>query len=63
MLLEEMERPPEAVYLIMDRTYEGDRTRAKGVELGYIYLEWNVEKFDCYNRFFFVRQGLVTITT
>ena len=36
MLLEEMERPPEAVYLIMDRAYEGDRTRAKGVELGYM---------------------------
>ena len=34
--MEEMKRPPEAVYLIMDRTYEGDRTRAKGVELGYM---------------------------
>ena len=36
MLLEEMKRPPEAVYLIMDRAYEGDRTRAKGIELGYM---------------------------
>jgi len=36
ILLEEMKRPPEAVYLIMDRAYEGDRTRAKGVELGYM---------------------------
>ena len=36
ILLEEMKRPPEAVYLIMDRAYEGDRTRAKGIELGYM---------------------------
>jgi len=36
MLLKEMKRPPEAVYLIMGRAYEGDRTRAKGVELGYM---------------------------
>jgi transposase len=36
MLLEEMERPPEAAYLIMDRAHEGDRTRDKGVELGYM---------------------------
>ena len=34
-LLEETKRPPETVFLIMDRAYEGDRTRAKGVELGY----------------------------
>ena len=36
MLLEETKRPPEAVYLIMDRAYEGDRTRATGVERGYM---------------------------
>lgn len=35
-LLEETKRLPEIIYLIMDRVYEGDRTRAKGVELGYI---------------------------
>jgi hypothetical protein len=38
MVFEEMERPPEAVYLIMERTYECDRTRAKGVELGYMLV-------------------------
>jgi transposase len=38
MLLEEMKRPPETVYLIMDRVYEGDRNRAKGVELSIFRL-------------------------
>ena len=36
MLLEEMKHPPEVVYLIMDRAYKGDRTRVKGIELGYM---------------------------
>lgn len=35
-LLEETKRPSETLYLIMDRAYEGDRTSAKGLELGYI---------------------------
>ena len=35
-LLEEMKPPAQAAYLLMDRAYEGDRTRAKSVGLGYI---------------------------
>ena len=36
LLLETLERSGEQVYLIMDRAYEGDRTREKAIEKGYI---------------------------
>jgi transposase len=31
-----MERSEEQLYLLMDRAYEGDKTRAKAVEKGFI---------------------------
>ena len=34
--MDEMERWPEQVYLLMDRAYEGDKMRAKAVEKGFI---------------------------
>ena len=36
LLLEELERLPEQVYLLMDRAYEGDKMRAKATEKGFI---------------------------
>lgn len=35
LLLDEVERSPEQVYLLMDRAYEGDKMRAKAAEKGF----------------------------
>lgn len=36
LLLEETKSPERSAYLLMDRAYEGNRTRAKSIDLGYI---------------------------
>jgi len=36
LLIEELHRLPEQVYLIMDRAYEGDKMRAKAMEKGFV---------------------------
>ena len=36
LLLEITQRHPEQIYMLMDRAYEGDKTRAKVIEKGFV---------------------------